>query len=111
MDKETKIKKIRGLLSTWKSQFAVSHLDDKITGWRELVPEWQSITRLSPGSPEYRDHILNSTLLDDQLNQEMLQDVRKGSQEYRTFVPKNVDLSNKELKIRVEDELKNLLKL
>ena len=30
--------------------------------------------------------------------------------QYRTFVPKNVDLSNKELKIRVEDELKNLLK-
>ena len=29
--------------------------------------------------------------------------------QYRTFVPKNVDLSNKELKIRVEDELKNLL--
>ena len=26
--------------------------------------------------------------------------------QYRTFVPKNVDLSNKELKIRVEDELK-----
>ena len=29
--------------------------------------------------------------------------------EYRTFVPKNIDLSNKELKIKVQDEIKNLL--
>jgi len=109
MDKETKIKKIRGILSTWKRQFAESHLDDKIPGWRELEPEWQSITRLSPESPEYRDQVRELTLIDHQLNQEMLQDVRKGSQEYRTFVPKNIDLSNKELKIKVQDEIKNLL--
>ena len=29
--------------------------------------------------------------------------------EYRTFVPAEIDLSNKELRTRVQDELKNLL--
>ena len=106
MDNETKIKKIRSVLKTFKRKPAESRLDDEIPGWRELVPEWQSITRLSPGSPEYRDQILNLTLLDDQLNQEMLQDVREESQEK---LPEKVDLSNKELQVRIEDELKNLL--
>ena len=78
MNNETKIKKIKAVLKTFKRKPAESRLDNEIPDWRELVPRWESITRLSPGSPEYRDQILNITLLDDQLNQEMLQEKIRG---------------------------------
>jgi len=174
VDKETKIKKIRGVLKTFNREFAESYLDDKIPGWRELEPEWQSITRLSPGEPERwgwdkfpediresfdewrsadssddplfnraveivtREGKASTSFLQRHLQigynravrmiksmeaegiitqpddlghreilvgQELLQERGKSQEK----LPAKVDLSNKELQVRIEDELKNLL--
>jgi hypothetical protein len=118
MDKETKIKKIRSVLRTFNREFAESYLDENLSNWRELEPEWQSITRLPPGSPgrwewgttpkdvtesfdEWRDRTGRSTL--------DLPDTQEVQDESEKKLPEKIDLSSKEVQTRIQDEIKQYL--
>ena len=118
MDKETKRNKIRSVLKTFNREFAEYYLDDEIPDWRELEPEWQSITRLSPGDPErwrwgttpkdvtesfdeWRDRTGRSTL--------DLPDTQEVQGESQEKLPEKIDLSSKEVQTRIQDEIKQYL--